>query len=152
MFCALFHRRQLLKVEKSHASVLNSVTRAHPQDPITTEFTHAITAAVCDKLLRAFVLRLPSLGAGWGAEILALRHQLLILQRSSRDHKLRLRWTDRVLRIWLSRLWNDFATDGSVHLLICYLFLHRYASPIFSNSSGSFSTISSSVFATSRTE
>src|SRR5260370_34368942 len=42
------------------------------------------------------------------AEILALRHQLLILQRSSRGHKLRLRWTDRVLWVWLSRLWNDW--------------------------------------------
>jgi putative transposase len=42
------------------------------------------------------------------AEILALRHQLLILQRSSRAHKLRLRWIDRVLWVWLSRLWNDW--------------------------------------------
>ena len=42
------------------------------------------------------------------AETLALRHQLLILQRSSRGHKLRLRWTDRVLWVWLSRLWNDW--------------------------------------------
>jgi hypothetical protein len=42
------------------------------------------------------------------AEILALRHQLLVLQRSSRGHKLRLSWTDRVLWVWLSRLWNDW--------------------------------------------
>jgi putative transposase len=42
------------------------------------------------------------------AEILALRHQLLVLQRSSRSHKLRLRWADRVLWVWLSRLWNDW--------------------------------------------
>jgi putative transposase len=42
------------------------------------------------------------------AEILALRHQLLILRRSSQGHKLRLRWTDRVLWVWLSRLWNDW--------------------------------------------
>jgi len=42
------------------------------------------------------------------AEILALRHQLLVLQRSSRDHKLRLSWTDRVLWVWLLRLWNDW--------------------------------------------
>src|SRR4030088_130792 len=41
------------------------------------------------------------------AEILALRHQLLILQRSSRGHR-RLRWTDRILWVWLSRLWNDW--------------------------------------------
>src|SRR5215472_9543711 len=42
------------------------------------------------------------------AEILALRHQLLVLQRSRRGHKLRLAWADRVLWIWLSRLWNDW--------------------------------------------
>ncbi len=42
------------------------------------------------------------------AEISALRHQLLVLQRSSRGHRLRLRWADRVLWVWLSRLWNDW--------------------------------------------
>src|SRR2546430_9983468 len=42
------------------------------------------------------------------AEILALRHQLLVLQRSNRGHKLRLGWADRVLRVWLSRMWNDW--------------------------------------------
>ncbi len=42
------------------------------------------------------------------AEILALRHQLLVLQRSSRPHKLRLGWADRVLWVWLSRFWNDW--------------------------------------------
>jgi len=42
------------------------------------------------------------------AETFALRHQLLVLQRSSRGHRLRLRWADRVLWVWLSRLWNDW--------------------------------------------
>src|SRR5258707_140347 len=42
------------------------------------------------------------------AEILALRHQLLVLQRSNRGHKLRLRFADRVLWVWLSRLWNGW--------------------------------------------
>src|SRR2546421_11385605 len=42
------------------------------------------------------------------AEILALRHQLLVLQRSNRGHKLRLGWADRVLWVWLSRLWNGW--------------------------------------------
>jgi putative transposase len=42
------------------------------------------------------------------AEILALRHQLLIFERSRRGHNLRLRWTDRALWVWLSRLWNDW--------------------------------------------
>ena len=42
------------------------------------------------------------------AEILALRHQLLVLQRSSCGHKLRLGWADRVLWVCLSRLWNGW--------------------------------------------
>jgi putative transposase len=42
------------------------------------------------------------------AEILALRHQLLIFERSSRGHNLRLGWTDRALWVWLSRLWNHW--------------------------------------------
>lgn len=41
------------------------------------------------------------------AEILALRHQLLVLERSCRSHKLRLSWGHRVLWVWLSRLWSD---------------------------------------------
>src|SRR5258708_34890975 len=42
------------------------------------------------------------------AEMLALRHQLLVLHRSSRGHSLPLRWADRILWVWLSRLWNDW--------------------------------------------
>src|SRR6266852_3274991 len=41
-------------------------------------------------------------------EIFALRHQLLVLQRSSRGHRLRLSGADRVLWVWLSRLWNGW--------------------------------------------
>src|SRR6266853_6754240 len=40
------------------------------------------------------------------AEILALRHQVLVLQRSSRGHKLRLSSADRALWVWLSYLWT----------------------------------------------
>jgi putative transposase len=39
------------------------------------------------------------------AEILALRHQLLVLQRSARAHKLSLSAADRLLWVWLSRFW-----------------------------------------------
>src|SRR5215831_14355014 len=39
------------------------------------------------------------------AEILALRHQLLVLQRSTHGRRLRLRAADRVLWICLSHLW-----------------------------------------------
>jgi hypothetical protein len=42
------------------------------------------------------------------AEILAVRHQLLIFDRSSRSHNLRCRWTDRAQWVWLSRLWSDW--------------------------------------------
>jgi putative transposase len=40
------------------------------------------------------------------AEILALRHQLLVLQRSKRSHKVRLEIADRIFWVWLSQLWN----------------------------------------------
>jgi hypothetical protein len=42
------------------------------------------------------------------AEILALRHQLLVLQRSTRAHKVRLTASDRFLWVWLSRLWREW--------------------------------------------
>src|ERR1700682_2137843 len=42
------------------------------------------------------------------AEILALRHQLLVLQRSNSGHRIRLRATDRLLWVWLSRLWTNW--------------------------------------------
>jgi hypothetical protein len=42
------------------------------------------------------------------AEILALRQQLLVLQRSTSAHSLRLRWSGRALWVLLSRLWNDW--------------------------------------------
>jgi putative transposase len=42
------------------------------------------------------------------AEILALRHQLLVLQRSNRNRRLRLQPCDRALWVWLSRLWPSW--------------------------------------------
>src|SRR5271156_1544646 len=42
------------------------------------------------------------------AENLALRHQLLILQRCNRNHRLRLNIADRILWVWLSRLWSGW--------------------------------------------
>jgi hypothetical protein len=42
------------------------------------------------------------------AEVLALRHQLLVLQRSSHGRRLRLRTADRVFWVWLSRLWQGW--------------------------------------------
>jgi putative transposase len=43
------------------------------------------------------------------AEIVALRHQLTILQRTSKQ-RIRLRTSDRVLWVWLSQLWYDWHT------------------------------------------
>src|SRR5882762_6888806 len=48
------------------------------------------------------------------AEILALRHQVLVLHRASRGHKLRLRWADRVLRVWPP----PFGGRGAVRLAL----------------------------------
>src|SRR3984893_1597734 len=42
------------------------------------------------------------------AENLALRHQLLLLQRLSQDRRLRLRSCDRLLWVWLSRVWSNW--------------------------------------------
>ena len=42
------------------------------------------------------------------AEILALRHQLLVLQRANRDRKPRLTVADRILWVWLSQLWSGW--------------------------------------------
>src|ERR1700680_3695591 len=39
------------------------------------------------------------------AEILALRHQLQILQRANRNHRFKLSAADRTLWVWLSRFW-----------------------------------------------
>ena len=41
------------------------------------------------------------------AEVLALRHQLLVLQRSRRP-RLHLHAVDRLLWVWLARLWTEW--------------------------------------------
>src|SRR5215467_15578410 len=40
------------------------------------------------------------------AEIIALRHQLIVLQRTQKTNRLVLGRTDRCLWVWLSRLWS----------------------------------------------
>jgi putative transposase len=42
------------------------------------------------------------------AEVLALRHQLLVLQRKNEKKRLRLSVADRFLWVWLSRIWADW--------------------------------------------
>ncbi len=46
--------------------------------------------------------------AGLQAENLALRHQVLVLQRATRGRRLRLRTADRIFWVWLSRLWQGW--------------------------------------------
>ena len=42
------------------------------------------------------------------AEVLALRHQLLVLQRKRQKQRLRLSIADRLFWVWLSRVWADW--------------------------------------------
>jgi hypothetical protein len=42
------------------------------------------------------------------AEIIALRHQLLVLHRSNRGRRIHLELFDRLLWVWLSRLWTGW--------------------------------------------
>jgi transposase InsO family protein len=42
------------------------------------------------------------------AEVLALRHQLLVLQRKNQKERLRLSVADRLLWVWLCRVWPDW--------------------------------------------
>jgi transposase InsO family protein len=56
-------------------------------------------------LFRVFLLRRAALAA----EILALRHQLGVLQRSVKRPRLRQR--DRILWVWLSRIWTGWRTS-----------------------------------------
>src|SRR5215831_4780943 len=44
------------------------------------------------------------------AEIIALRHQLIVLQRTQKPTQLKLTRRDRFLWVWLSRLWSNWRT------------------------------------------
>ena len=62
-------------------------------------------------VLRALLLTLPSLlrsNAALRAEILALRHQVTVLQRQLGGRRVRLERADRILWVWLLRLWSDW--------------------------------------------
>jgi putative transposase len=45
------------------------------------------------------------------AEILALRYQLLVLQRSKRSHRVQLGVADRIFWAWLSQLWSGWRSS-----------------------------------------
>jgi len=74
----------------------NSVASLHGH-----ECCAAVLSAMVSTLIFSFRSRL-----ALQAEILAMRHQLKGLQRSL-DARKQLRTSDRVLWIWLSRLWRD---------------------------------------------
>ena len=59
-------------------------------------------------LLRSLLTGLQS-QAVMQAEIIALRHQLIVLQRTQKTKRLILGWADRCLWVWLSRLWVALA-------------------------------------------
>ena len=48
------------------------------------------------------------------AEILALRHPILVLQRTNRRHRLRLSIADRFLWVWLSQFWTNWQSALAV--------------------------------------
>ena len=62
------------------------------------------------RLLFSSLLSLVRSRAALQAEILALRHQLQVLERSARGRRLRLRTADRIFWVWLSRLWTGWRT------------------------------------------
>jgi transposase InsO family protein len=62
-------------------------------------------------VVRALLLTLPSLlrsNAALRAEILALRHQVTVLQRQRGGRRLWLERGDRILWVWLLRLWSNW--------------------------------------------
>src|SRR5216683_1343943 len=62
------------------------------------------------------------------AEILALRLQLLVLQRSSRGRRLRLRWADRSVGLTVS-CGSGFRDCGTIGARRCSLSSRRLSSP-----------------------
>ena len=65
------------------------------------------------------------------AEILALRHQLLVLQRVNRERKLRLGVADRLLWAWLSRLWNGWRSALVIVKPETVIDWHRRGFPLY---------------------
>jgi len=48
------------------------------------------------------------------AGVLALRHQLLVLQRQNQKRCLQIAGADRILWVWLSRLWPEWRSALSI--------------------------------------
>jgi len=65
------------------------------------------------------------------AEILALRHQLLVLQRAMRSHKVQLGVADRVLWAWLSQLWSGWRSALAIVKPETVIAWHRRGSRLY---------------------
>src|SRR5271167_2154106 len=44
------------------------------------------------------------------AEIIALRHQLVVVQRKNAGHRIQVSRWDRIFWVWLSRIWSDWSS------------------------------------------
>jgi putative transposase len=84
-------------------SVLTDSLEVAPLWPYVPSAMFAIMLSLFFSIRKGFRSR-----AALQAEVLALRHQLLVLQRSGRRHKLHLHTADRLLWVLLSRLWGGW--------------------------------------------
>jgi len=105
---ALMHFNSLPKNSVSVAVHTKNFVRVEPVELARQEryFANAMFTIILSLLCsirQGFRTR-----AAMQAEILALRHQFLVLQRSTRAHKVRLTTSDRFLWVWLSRLWREW--------------------------------------------
>ena len=102
---AVFARRGAVSrlVHLSFPKIPSRLKLLHLPDSVDSLPTmNCVLASIISTLLVAFRSRL-----ALQAEILALRHQLNVLRRSA-DARRHLRTSDRVLWVWLSRLWPDW--------------------------------------------
>jgi putative transposase len=81
--------------------------------------------------LFSFAQRVFQTRAALQVEILALRHQLLVLQGPRRGHRLRLSRADRFLWVWLSRLWSGWRSALIIVKPETVIAWHRKGFPLY---------------------
>lgn len=89
---------------------------------------NSVLVSLISTLLVSFRSRIALQG-----EILALRHQINILQRSSQKRP-RLRVSDRILWVWLSRLWSNWRSALLIvrpETILSYLALAAWIKRLF---------------------
>ena len=90
---------------------LRSTTLSLPRNPCSLRVLNLRRGVVgCNGMFVLLASLLFSLQtrAALHAENLALRHQLLLLQRVHQNRRLRLRSCDRLVWVWLSRVWSNW--------------------------------------------